>query len=301
MSQPALSPTGTLLPASAEARRILEALQCEDASEAARRLSAWQPEAPLDRAWRLTLSGEIALLRKELMAAAVRLCQAFTQARILAADPMEQDVATADRLAARALLQLGRAYRRQDRVDDARRAHRAAYEGIRRFGSAEESWLIQRELALDARIAHDFEAAIEHIDQALAFVSQCVEPASQKRAVCLTEWVYIRLGQERWEQAVAKAREAMIAWEEHDRSSDGVPRAEALLGTTHLRRGQSLIEKDRQRAGSALDAAIQTMMHAREALEAFGADQDPDIALCNEQIDFAQRLRASLELGSLQE
>jgi len=280
---------------------VLDALRRKDFTEAARRLNAWHPIAPLDRAWRLALSGETALAQKELVPASIALCQAFTQATIQSADANEPDVATARRLAARALLDLGRVYRRQDRFDDASRTHRAAAEAIEQFGSAEESWQIQRELGLDASVAQEFESAAHHLQLALTTVAQCVESPKLKRAVCLTNLARVALAQSRWEEAVENARGAWIAWQAVDASTPTVPIAEILVGTALLRHGEALIEPDPQSAHELLTAATQSLTSAQQALRAFGPEHAPDVELCDQQIDFAQRLRASLELGSLKQ
>jgi len=87
----------------------------------------------------------------------------------------------------------------------------------------------------------------------------------------------------------------LTLWRDVDGSSAEVPLAEVVLGTALLRQGQSGAETDPARACAGLEAAMDALSKAGEALRAFGAEYAADVALCEEQIDFARRLREGME------
>jgi len=158
------------------------------------------------------------------------------------------------RLAAWAFEKLGLIYRRQDHLEHAYELHLEAYHLRGVHGSFDELWETAVSLGLDAHLA-----AWGHHDD-----------------------------------AVDAARRAVDLWRVHDPAATTVAKAEMNLGYALLKQGESLHDIDAEHAAVVLRRAIEGLDAALEALRAFGAETAADAQWCNEQLDFARRLRAAL-------
>ncbi len=288
-------PVGFVEPRNDRARRAMKALADARWVDAEENIAAIDGTFAEDRMWKPLLLGRLAVARGRLPAAEMILTDAAAEGRASAAECEDQSEASLWRLAAVAYDDLGRVCRRQDRPEEARLAHRSAYDLRCRYGSAEEEWESCLALGVDAELVRDFEQAQHWYRLAIDVAAQASEDSEKKRAVGWSQLAASLINGGRHAEAVDAARTARDWWYRHDPASVEIARADLKLGYALLKHGESLHESDRAEAANALDEAAEWLAEARESLEAFGC-LDDDHRWSLEQEDFVRRLRAGLDV-----
>ena len=290
-------PVGFIRPENDRAIRALKALDDGRLSDAENNIAAIPDSAPLEQGWKQVLEGLLAMARHEFALAESHLSQAAADLPVAALSrghpPGDADL----RLTARALHQLGLLYRRQDRPEEAYRAHHPAYHLRDEHGSFEEVWETALSLGIDLDLAGRYEEAQGWHRLAIDTAAKATEEPAQKQA---TAWTYLSASltqSENHSEAVAAARTARDWWLKHDLAAVTAARADMKLGHALLKQGESLHDRQPDQAKPILEGAIQWLTTAAESLEAFGPDHAADVRWCLEQQDFAQRLHASLEMS----
>jgi hypothetical protein len=325
----AARPRGSLKPASPSAARALRALKEKHLRDAETSIAAMPETSTTDRAWKLLLSGRATVGRQDFAAAEPLLLEAAA----LASPIGIADDKLSHRLGALALHHLGRIYRRRDLPEDAYGVHLAAYRLRERHGSFDELWESAIELALDAdlaartprthaspttaatrgdgtrpcsgrKVASPLVGGENWHQIAIDAAERAIEEPERKKAIA---WAVVAASHSengRHEEAVYAARTARNSWRKHDIGALGAARADMKLGYALLKQGEALCESNSRvrrsaraeaRGSLALDEAVEWLSTAYEALLAFGPEAAPDAQYCLDQIDFARRLRASLE------
>ena len=289
-------PVGFIRPENDRAIRALKALDDGRLSDAEENIAAIPDSAALDQGWKQVLEGLLAMARHEFALAESRLSQAAADLPVAALSrgrpPGDADL----RLAARALHQLGLLYRRQDRPDEAYRAHHPAYHLRNEHGSLEEVWETALSLGIDLDLGGRYEEARGWHRLAIETAAKATEEPARKQAAA---WTYLSaslIQSEDYPKAVAAARTARDWWHKHDLAAVTAARADMKLGHALLKQGESLHDRQPDQAKPVLEEAIQWLSTACESLEAFGPDHAADVQWCREQQDFAQRLHASLDV-----
>ena len=293
-------PIGFLATPEGDASRALAALAEGRTEDADRHIRTMPHATPVDRAWKLLVAGVAAGRTGRLAESEPLLLQAVSHAMIGAwaavTEPEKVAVTAADpsavRLAARALNRLGWTYRRQERGEDALRSHLAAYRLRVGFGSFEEQWETAVELSLDTDVLRRYDDARRWCRRALDAASSADQEPDAKRGVALTNLGTICLEAGDHEAAIAAARQARQAWHDHDAGAITAAQADARLGTALLKRGEALRDAG-DHAADVLAEATQWLKTAGDALAAFGDPAATDAAACRQQLDFAERLRAT--------
>ncbi|MHC5110232.1 MAG: hypothetical protein ACYTHJ_10180 [Planctomycetota bacterium] len=286
-------PVGRLRPHETAAQAALEALDRAEKKSARRYLDQLDPAFGRQGAWHLLLQGELAFQSNDARRAAACFNQSFARAFVAATGSDGPFDAESMRLAALALVGVGRCYRRMDRAPDAERTHVSAYHLISLHGSHEELWEVRMELGKDAAVDGRLETAEGRYRAALSAGQSCHEAPQRKQAdsTMLLSGVLADVGQ--WDEAVTMARRAVDLWRSFDVESSGYVKSRVELGSLLLRRGQSLLD-DGDAAGSVtvIGEAVNLLSDARDELLALGDAGRLDAVLCGEQIDFAERLQA---------
>ena len=285
---------GDVQPTHEQAVRALRALAGLRHADAERHAAA-APEAPLlARSWKLLIRGLLTIERTELRDAEPLLLQAAALAFIDAVGEGDEG-SSASRVAAKALHHLGWVYRREERVAEAVRVHRAALLLRERFGSFEELWETTCELGLDADVARSFDEAERSHHQAIDLATRCTQEPVRREAVARTNLATSLAESHRYEHAVAAARSARDAWRRHDVTVATAVEADLNLGSTLLMHGQSLSEREDANARSVVAEATEFLTIAHQGLSAFGSDYAAQAACCRAQLDFANRLAGHAE------
>lgn len=241
----------------------------------------------IDYAWRLLLSAMLRLKRGEWISAEPLLREVAETA----GTGHDSDIL---RVGARVLDRLGWLYRRQDRPDQAYRVHLAAYHIRDRHGSHEELWETATDLGIDADLARRYAVAQAWHRAAIEAGTRAAEQPTAKQAMAWTNLSSSLTKGGLHDQAVEAARTARSRWLEHDIADVSAARADMNLGCALLRLGEFLHDRDVDKCQVALDEASEWLTLSREALLAFGPQHAADTRWCEEQIDFAKRLRATL-------
>ena len=285
--------------------------------------------AGMDQAWKLLLSGLVALDRRDLATAEAFLLQAsslafieatagqraagfslrgdsiFGDSDLIPGSPPGLKLAAQRRaferdslrVSALALHHVGWIYRRQDRPDAAYRTHLSAHALREQHGSFEELWETAVELALDADIARRHDDARHWHRAAIEAAKHATEEPERKGAIAWTNLATSCIESGRYEEAVNAARNGRDCWREHDLGHVSAARADLKLGSALLKQGEALHDRGDPLAQPLLDEAIEWLTTAHENLSAFGPGGADDARSCLELKDFAQCLRTSLELG----
>ena len=251
----------------------------------------------IDRAWKLLLSGLVALDRADLATAEPLLLQASCLAFIEATGTEGRLDPDSLRVTALALHHVGWIYRRQDRPDAAYRTHLSAYHLRERHGSLEELWETAVELGLDADVARRFDDARRWHRAAVEAGERATEEPQGKQAIAFTNLATSCVESGRYEEAVTAARSGRACWRQHDVGDVSAARADLKLGNALLRQGEALHGRGDPLAQPVLDEALEWLSTAHEALLAYGSTAAGDAQSCLDLKDFGERLRASLELG----
>ncbi len=307
-------PTGIVQPPQESAVRVIRALGEKRLRDAQEHIDALPDTTPFDSAWKQFLCALLAVEQGD-YAVAVPLLQTVaskaptTNRGLKAARSSALGTTTGHpdrdslRLAARALEKVGWIFRRQERPRDAYRVHLCAYHIRNEHGSFEEVWESARSLGLAA----DLEG--RHTDGEVWYRiaadagARASEDPEGKQAATWTSLSASLVKSGLYDQAVDAARTAQRWWHEHDIGDVAAARADMNLGYALLKQGESLHDNDPAGAKAVLDEALKCLEASREALLAFGhvgptfsRSTDADARWCDEQTDFARRLRDSLEL-----
>lgn len=288
-------PTGFVRPTHELALRAVAALEKDRVAHAEKHIESMPDLPTIDRAWKYYLRGRVAIQQMEFDTAEQLLLQASSLAFI---DGLGKEGALdpgALRLAACALHHVGWIYRRQDRADEAYRAHLAAYHFRELHGSSDEMWETAIELGLDADLAQRYDDARRWHRIAIDAAEKASEEPARKQAIAWTNLASSFTESGNHDEAVVAARTARDWWRKHDIGAVAAARADLKLGSALLRQGEALHENTDERAKPVLEEAIECLTTAGEALSAFGPDHAADVQSCLELKDFAERLRDSLE------
>jgi len=288
-------PTGLVQPTHERAFRALAALEKDRVADAEKHIENIPDLPTIDRVWKYYLRGRVAIRQMEFDTAGPLLLQASSLAFI---DGLGKEGALdpgAMRLAACAVHHVGWIYRRQDRADEAYRAHLAAYHLRELHGSSDEMWETAIELGLDADLAQRYDDARRWYHIAIDAAEKASEEPEQKQAIGWGNMSESFTNGGQHAEAVGAARTAREWWRKHDIGAVAAARADLKLGSALLRQGEALHENNDGRAKPVLEEAIGWLTTAGEALSAFGPDHAADIQSCLELKDFAERLRDSLE------
>lgn len=288
-------PAGYVLPGDEIAQRAIAALDEHRYPDVDLLLAEIPRETPIQRAWGLYLDARLGIDRTEFEDATAFL----TESAVLALTSAHgyEDVVDGDamRLAALVFQKLGWIRRRRDDPDHAYRTHRAAMALREAHGSIEEMWETAVSLGIDADLGRRFAEGRRWHRRAIDLGSESSKEPDKKRGIALTNLAASLTDSGDHTAAVEAAQRAREAWTAHDVSGVAVPKADMNLGFALLKQGEALHDTDRATAATALTNARSLLGDAREALTAFGGDYAADARWCDEQIDFAERLMATLE------
>lgn len=263
-------------------------------SDAAKHTAAI-PETPLCAyAWKMYLNGWLAAEQLDFTSAETTLLQAASAALVNGLGVEQKVESNSLCLAAAAMEKLGVVYRREERFDDAYRIHLVAYHLRREHGSFDEQWEIAMNLAIDRTVVQRYEEAQRWCSAAIDLATHVSEHpfARQAQAWSRQSRVLTSLGQH--DDAVAAARTAREYWRKHDQSAVTAARADLNLAHALMKNGESVYETDAAATRRLLEEALKLLATAAVELPPFGPEAAVDVRLCAEQIDFAQRLLASL-------
>jgi tetratricopeptide (TPR) repeat protein len=290
-------PVGLLQPSSPALARVAEALERGRIDEAQKLLRAarheQEPEGAAAGVWWTLLCGQLALDGGRIGEALSLLSQAH---EALPAEPTDEipTVGHDDiRLKARTLVLLGRALRRQDRVDDARRVHLAARTLSERYGSAEEIWEVENELGLDADVAGQHAEGQGWHRAAIKTAERCRTDSLIRQA---TSWMNLSSslsGAIQEGEAADAARTSCELWRRYDPGDARVALAEKRHGEALLRHGEQLIDIHDPRAPALLAEAVDRLVRVADELAAFGPICGSAVQSCRDQVDLAERLLAA--------
>lgn len=288
-------PTGQVEPAHERAVKAMRALDDNRLADMATHIAAIPDVPTLSQAWKRYLQGRLAARKLDFQAAASLLSEAFTVASEAAETLSGKGKEDARRLAALSLLHRGRLCRRQDQPRDAARAHRSAYDLLVDHGSYDELWEVTTELGLDAELDRQHVQAVRWHRRAIVAGRKASQDPWEKEAIA---WVNLSRSStegSRHAKAVVAARRACECWRRHDAGALRAAQADLNLGAALVSHGQWLHDRADEPARPILDEAVACLIRAREALLAFGAVASADAESCADRLDFAERLRASLE------
>lgn len=201
----------------------------------------------------------------------------------------------ARRLMVHALTHLGRIFRRREDSDSARRIHLRAWQYVSAIAMHDDHWMVATELGLDEDVAG-------HLDDARSWHARAAELAQgvgaephAKHARSATLLANTLWAASDAAGSIESARQACAAWRRHDASTVQVPRADLFLAGRLLDgAGQALESDNLDEAQARAGEALSLLKETREALAAFAAPARLDLALCDELLEFAGRLNASL-------
>lgn len=287
-------PVSVVQPADADLQRALRAIEEDRLNDARGFALRCRDNSQLGRVWQKLVMGMLEIKTPNLPRAEALLQMAVSGGctATIGHDSAEDSTF---RLTALALEQLGVVYRREDRLEEAADAHEAAQRVRDQHGSWEELWETAQSLAVVADLARDYDKAQRWHRRAIELGTLCTEESERKQAITYNHLSRSLIESGAYVEAVLSARDSCVHWRQHDLGALAAAKADLTLGYAMLRQGESLHDHDAGEAASALDSALETLRTAREALLAFGPDAAADAEWCGEQIDFAERLRASIE------
>ena len=288
-------PTGIIQPQHAYAILAVKAIDKRRPRDAGKHIDAIPDSVSIDRMWKQFLHGLLAVERGDLGAAEPLLLQVASEGSGEDESPPRHAEPTVLRLAARALEKVGWIYRRQDRPDDAYRTHRSAYDIRSKHGSFEEMWETATSLGIDADLARRYADGQAWHRIAAEAGEQAAEESERIQAVAWTNLAASLAKSDLYDQAVDAARTARLWWHKHDIGAVTAAQADMNLGSMLLKLGESLHGDDPERGKGVLDEAVEWLTSSGEALSAFGSDNAADTRWCDEQADFARRLRDTLD------
>jgi hypothetical protein len=301
-------------PLGESAVQAIKALDDGRLRDAEEHIDAAEDDTPLDGLWRQFLRALAAAKRGD-FAVALPLLRAVAAEAPTMTHGLKPARSSADstpgacldrdilRLAARALEHVGRIYHRQDRPQGCYDAHRDAYDIRNKHGSFEEVWESAGSLGMAADLGGRHADGQAWYRIAAEAGAKANEDAESKQASAWSNLSASLIESGLHDQAVDAARTAQHWWHKHDIGDVAAARADMNLGNALLKLGESLHDRDPARAKAILEEAIEWLGSSREALLAFGHEGPPfsrstyaDARWCDEQADFARRLRNTLNL-----
>jgi tetratricopeptide (TPR) repeat protein len=293
-SQSSTAPTGWVQPTHERALLALKAINESRWADADKHVAAI-PESPLcEYAWKAYLAGRLAAERHDFPAAEARFLEAASAALASGLGDEKQASTDAMRLGAAAMEKLGCAYRRQERLDDAHRSHRAAYRLRQEHGSVEERWESAMSLAVDCTVARRDEEAERWCRVAIDLAAAASDQPTAKQAQAWGRLSPALTSLRRHEEAVAAARTAREFWRTHDLAAVTAARADLEVAQALMKFGESLYESDAPAARTILSEALESLATAAEELPPFGPEAAADARRSAELTDFVRRLLESL-------
>jgi tetratricopeptide (TPR) repeat protein len=253
------------------------------------------PESPLDEyAWKMYLAGQLAAERHDFPAAEARFLEAASAALVSGLGDKKHVSTDAMRLGAAAMEKMGCVCRRQERLDDARRSHQAAYRLRQEHGSVEERWESAMSLAVDCTVARRDEDAERWCRVAIDLAATASDQPAAKQAQTWSRLSAALTALGRHEEAVAAARTARDFWRMHDIAAVTAARADLEVAQALMKFGESLYERDAKASRTILGEALECLTTAAEELPPFGPEAAADVRRSAELTDFARRLLDSL-------
>ncbi len=291
---PTAPPAGQVRPQHERALLALKALNESRWSDADKHVAAL-PESPLcEYAWKAYLAGRLAAERHDFPAAEARFLEAASAALVSGLGDEKKVSTDAMRLGAAAMERLGCAYRRQERLDDAHRSHRAAYRLRQEHGSVDERWESAMSLTIDCAVARRHDEAQRWCRVAIDLAAAASDQPAAKKAQAWGRMSAALTALGRHEEAVAAARTAREFSRMHDIAAVAAARADLEVAQALMKFGESVYERDAKAARTILSEALESLATAAEELPPFGNEAAPDVRRCSELTDFARRLLDSL-------
>ncbi len=288
-------PRGSLAPYSDRAKLALKALTEDRLEDAQKHIRLVSDHNPLDSAWRLYLAGCLKIKQQCIAQGKELLLQC---ASLIQANEIEQSASQTKttRLRAAALHDAGWTLRRLDRPTDAYKMHLEAFQLRLDTCSLKEIWDTAYNLALDAKLSLDHSLAEKWLRTCIELGKIVPDDPHKNQAVSWTHLARTLEVAGRLEEAVQAMRNAKEQWRQHDAESVDVVKADRALGEMLLNQAASPIDASPVDRGELIDEAIGLLTDAREGLLAFGSSYISDARRCDEQRDFAVRLREAPNL-----
>jgi len=297
-SVPESAPKGHVEPRDPDLLRAHKALRGGRWADALRIVDEVPEPAEGANPWRRYLLGMVAGQRQRFDESERFFMQAATWALLEARDTDDVDGRELLRLAAWALHRCGSNRAHRDEPEEAYRLHLQAFELRARYGSVEEQCESAISLGLDADLARQYETAHVWHRRAIEFGAVVAEDRGGRLARAWQNLSASLADSENHDGAVEAARAAADLWRQADPGCIDTARADATLARRLLAQAETRFETDMAAARAMAEAALRLAEASREALLAFGDEGALDAAWCLEQIDFAQRLLATLPAES---
>jgi Flp pilus assembly protein TadD len=302
-------PSGNLAPTHERAVRAIKALAESRLGDAESNIVALPDEPGEHRVWKHWLSGRLALAKENLFEAESSLLQAAALAWLDGASTANTTIGSATanadeflhhhwelkpesgRLLGAVWEHLGCLYRRQERCEEARRAHRVAIQLRSAFGSLEEQWESAIGLGLTETIAGRPDESRKWYQAAFECAGRAAEAADEKTAETWQCLAASLMEQGEYVKAAQAARKAREAWRRCNAGTISAAQSELSLGRVLLRCAETPFASDSAEVPRILDEAVECLESAEESLAAFGANAADSARICTQLLDFAGRLR----------
>jgi|CXWL01.1.fsa_nt_gi tetratricopeptide (TPR) repeat protein len=271
--------------------RVLNALRAERIADAVGLIHQLPKDAPLEQAWKDYLEARILIEQGDFVRAKTMAQQAAsTSLRLGLSDPENPP---ALRLAAAALELEGAALRRQDQPVEASRIHLAALALRRDYGIPDEQGESAMSLASCAESTGDLAAAERWYRCAGNFeVADAGQARRKSSALIRLSTLLTKLS--RHEEAMEAAQSAQKLMNEYMPGDVATISAGLHTAQATIRHAEKLLGEDSDRVCSLLDNTSILLRTTREDLSGFGLEADRDLAWCDEQFDFVERLRQTI-------
>ena len=289
-----IAPVGFIKPTGERAIRALKALADKRLSDAEDNIAAMDDTSIRDRAWKCHLRGLALIERRKLADAESSFAQAASYALAAAWSGTRDPGADDMRLGAASLESIGLVQRRSDQPDDAYAIHEAAYRIRVKYGSIEERFESAASCGLDADLARRFDDAERWHKVAIDHATAATEESAGKQAQAWTHLATVLINASRYDEAVSAARTACGLWRDHDITAASVALAEIRLGNVLVKCAEECFYTNASCAEKHLQEAVGLLEGAEKSLRAFGSAFDVDVDLCDQKVNFAQRLIESV-------
>jgi tetratricopeptide (TPR) repeat protein len=273
------------------AARISNALKVGRVADAAKWLDELLVNSPIEHVWKDYLRACIMLEQCDFAGAKLLAQRAASAAlRLGVTDPQDP---TLLRLSATALELEGIALRRQDQAVEAHRIHLAAFALRREHGTPCEQSESAISLGSCAQWIGDV-AAAERWYRIASNLEAADANQARQQSCALIRLSALLTKLSRHEEAVEASRRAHRDLCNHAPGDMLTICASLHLAQCMIGHAESLLVDKADLAKSLLEEASQTLRCARENLQGFGFTVNEELNWCDEQLDFADRLRQSL-------
>ncbi len=272
-------------------RRVLTLLRTGKHADAVGMISQLGAETPLDRVWKDYLEARLLAEQGNFLSAKKTAQRSASIA--LSVGPDQANKAATVRVAAAALELEGLCLRRADQPEAARRVHLVAYSLRNEHGTEAEQCESATGVGLCAEsLGKNVEAQMWL--QRAASVPCTNAATAKKKSFALFRLSTLFTSLSRHEEAVQAAQTAQNTLA--DFLPDDLSTISAFLQITQarLRQIEKLVSENSERAGCHMDEVFTQLGSTREELSAFGSSADADLAWCDEQLHFLDRLRYAL-------